>query len=134
MRHLPVVVFALLMLSITLGAFNEIHHPEFIDHIPSGRAQDRDGFRQGIQALYRAFPDFMGQIDDLVVDPTKGKVSIRWTAVGTHHEELLDVPPTGRRIRFAGIEIIDVKDHQVVARWGGVGRVRHRGAARIDDI
>ncbi len=101
-----------------LSAFNEIHHPEFIDHSPSGRAQNRDGFRQGILNLYRAFPDFTGQINDLVIDPTRGKVSIRWSAVGTHGEEFLGVPATGRRIHFAGIEIIEVRDHQVVARWG----------------
>lgn len=101
-----------------LSTFNEIHHPEFIDYSPSGRVQNRDGYRQGIQELYRAFPDFMGQIDDLVIDSTKGKVSIRWTAFGTHNGEFLGVPATGQRIHFKGIEIIEIKNHQVIARWG----------------
>jgi len=52
------------------------------------------------------------------VDPLSGKVSIRWTAMGTHQGEFLGVPPTGRQIRFAGIEIIEFKDRRVIARWG----------------
>lgn len=100
------------------SAFNEIHHPDFIDHSPSGRSQDREGFRQGIEDLYRSFPDFNAQIDDLVVDPEIGKVAIRWTAVGTHHDTFLGVSPIGKQIRFTGIEIIEIRNGLVVARWG----------------
>jgi len=101
-----------------LSAFPQIHHPEFIDHSPSGRTADGDGFRQGIEDLYRAFPDFHGQIDELVVDLKKQSVSIRWSASGTHREEFFDLPPTGRSIAFTGIEIIEIHQQQVMARWG----------------
>lgn len=101
-----------------LITFDEIHHPEFIDHSPSSRAQDRDGFKEGIKELYRAFPDFEGKIEDVVIDSTSGKVSIRWTAIGTHQGEFFGVPATGQRIHFAGIEIIEIREDQIIARWG----------------
>ena len=101
-----------------LSAFNDIHHPEFIDHSPSGRASNRDGFRQGIEELYRAFPDLMSRVDDLIIDAESQKIAIRWSAVGTHRGEFLGVPATGRKIRLAGIEIIEIRNRQVIARWG----------------
>ncbi|MBN2496151.1 MAG: alpha/beta fold hydrolase [Deltaproteobacteria bacterium] len=101
-----------------MRAFDAIHHPDFTDFSPSGRAQDRAGFRQGILDLYAAFPDFDGQIDDLVLEPERGRAAIRWSAAGTHRGAFLGVAPGGRRIRFAGIEIIEIRDGQVIARWG----------------
>jgi len=101
-----------------LSAFNEIHHPEFIDHSPSGRAPNRNGFRQRIEDLYRAFPDFQAQIEDLLVDLKKQSVSIRWRASGTHWGEFFDLRPTGRGIAFTGIEIIKIHQQQVMTRWG----------------
>ncbi len=101
-----------------LSAFHKIHHPDFIDHSPSGRAADGNGFRQGIEDLYRAFPDFHGQIDELVVDLKKQSVSIRWSASGSQRGEFFGVPPTDRRLQFSGIEIIEIHQQQVMARWG----------------
>lgn len=99
-------------------AFEALHHPDFVDHAPAGRSSDRNGFRQGLEALYRAFPDFCATIEDLVVDARAQKVTVRWTATGTHRGDFLAVAPTGRHIAFSGIEVIEVRGGQVVARWG----------------
>ena len=97
---------------------DELHSPDFVDHDAAGRTSDNEGFKQGIAALYGAFPDFTARAEDLVVDATTGTVAIRWVATGTHTGEYLGVRPSGRSIRFKGIEIIRIRNGRIVERWG----------------
>jgi steroid delta-isomerase-like uncharacterized protein len=92
--------------------------PDFVDHDPDGRKPDREGHAEGIRQLYSAFPDFRAVIEDRVIDTTAGKVTVRWSATGTHRGTLLSVPPTGRLIAFKGIEIIRIEGGLIVERWG----------------
>lgn len=96
----------------------ELHSPDFVDHDAAGRPDDREGFRKGIIDLYRAFPDLHCVVDDLVIDDETAKVSVRWSGTGTHRGIFLGAEPTGRRIDFAGIEIIRIKDGLITERWG----------------
>ena len=97
---------------------DELHAPDFVDHDAAGRAPDRDGFKQGIAELYAGFPDLHAVVEDLVVDPDRGRVAIRWQAIGTHEGSFMGLPPTGNRVSFKGIEIIRVHGGRIVERWG----------------
>jgi predicted ester cyclase len=101
-----------------LAGFMDLHDPGFIDHSSAGRPTDRDGFRAGIEGLYRAFPDFDATIEAMVVDDIRAQVAIRWSAIGHMRGAFLEMPPSGRRIAFCGIEIIAVRDGRVIERWG----------------
>ncbi len=101
-----------------LDAVWVLHAPDFVDHSPAGRRPDREGLRQGIVDLYRAFPDVHGDADDLLVDTSTGKVVIRWSATGTHRAPFLGYPVTNRQIQFQGIEILRIEQGQVVEHWG----------------
>lgn len=97
---------------------DELHSADFVDHDAAGRAPDRDGFKQGIAELYAGFPDLFAEIEDLVVDPERGTVAVRWTARGTHRGTFMGMPPTDNRVSFKGIEIIRVHGGRIVERWG----------------
>ncbi len=97
---------------------DELHSADFVDRASAGRATDREGFKQGIRDLYKAFPDFRARVEDLVVDEARQMVAVRWTALGTHRAVYLGAQPTGRSIRFQGIEIIRVEDGRIAERWG----------------
>ncbi len=97
---------------------DELHAPDFVDHDPAGRPPDRNGFKQGMVELYSAFPEFRAEIADLAVDPDAQKVTVRWHGTGTHRGAFLGHPPTGRRIRFKGIEILHIRQGLITARWG----------------
>lgn len=101
-----------------LARFDELHAAGFIDGSPSGRGSDMDAYRAGIEELFKAFPDFRASTEDLVVNEAAGKVAVRWTAVGTHQGTFLEIPPTGRRITFRGIEILRIEGGRIVERWG----------------
>ncbi|MDJ0721640.1 MAG: ester cyclase [Desulfobacterales bacterium] len=97
---------------------DELHANDFVDHASAGRAADRSGFKQGIIELYAAFPDFHAVIDDHVIDLEARKVAVRWRGSGTHRGPFLGQPPTGRTIRFKGIEILYFRQDRIIARWG----------------
>lgn len=97
---------------------DELHSVDFVDQAAAGRASDREGFKQGIRGLYQAFPDFHADIEDLIVDRSAGMVAIRWKAKGTHRGVFMGKAPTGRSIRFQGIEIIRVEGGRIRERWG----------------
>ncbi len=98
--------------------FESLHSPDFIDRDSSGRSADITGFMSGIRALYSAFPDFRAEVRDLVIDTMRGSIAIRWIATGTHHYPYLGIAPSGKAIRFKGIEILLIKDELIVERWG----------------
>lgn len=97
---------------------DELHSEGFIDRASAGRRPDREGFKQGIIDLYRAFPDFHAEVEDLVVDETRQMVAVRWKALGRHRNTYLGVSATDRVIRFQGIEIIRAEDGKIAERWG----------------
>ncbi|MDY0020668.1 MAG: ester cyclase [Anaerolineae bacterium] len=97
---------------------DELHAEDFVDHDSAGRAGDREGFKEGIRALYAAFPDFYATTEGIVIDVTTGSVAVRWSATGTQQGMFMGVPPTGKRFTFVGIEIIRIEDDHIVERWG----------------
>ena len=101
-----------------VSVVDELHSPDFVDRDSAGRPSGNDGFKQGIVVLFRAFPDFRARVQDLVVDTENGTVAVRWTAVGSHNGEYLGAPPSGKQVRFKGIEIIRIRNDQIVERWG----------------
>lgn len=101
-----------------VGVVDELHSPDFVDHDAAGRASDREGFKQGIAGLYGGFPDLFAVIEDLVLDPERGRVAVRWSAFGTHRGTFMGLAPTGNRVSFKGIEIIRVDGGRIVERWG----------------
>jgi predicted ester cyclase len=109
---------------------DELHAPEFVDRSSAGRPPDREGFKQGIRALYAAFPDFRAEVDDLLVVAARGEAVIRWSGAGTHRGRFLGAEPTGRRITFSGIEIVRFDGAWIVERWGewdGLGLLAQLG-------
>jgi steroid delta-isomerase-like uncharacterized protein len=116
-----------------LEAFDALHAPNFVDRSPADRAADRESYKRSIAELFAAFPDWEAMIDDLVVDEAAAKVAVRWSAVGTQRGEFMGAAPTGRRVRFRGIEILRIEGQQIVERWGewdGIALLHQLGRVR----
>jgi predicted ester cyclase len=97
---------------------DELLTPDFIDHDPGGRSQDREGFKEGIRKLYNAFPDFYAAVDDIIWDDSLSRAAVRWSGRGTHSKEYFGYPATGKTIRFKGIEIVEIRNSLITQRWG----------------
>lgn len=101
---------------------------------PAGRASTQAAFREGLADLVHAFPDLVTTVDDLVIDETRSRVAVRWTARGTNRVRFLGVGPTNERIAFRGIEIIEIRDGRIVRRWGDWDISEHVGAGQCQDV
>lgn len=66
-------------------------------------------------SFHDAFPDITFTVDDLVM--TGDRVTIRWTAEGTHDADFWGIAPTGNTIHLSGIDIVRVEDGQITEVW-----------------
>ncbi|KAK0329310.1 hypothetical protein LTR94_037334, partial [Friedmanniomyces endolithicus] len=60
-----------------LEDFASLHHPAFIDHASADRETSLAAFQASIEDLYRAFPDFRAEIEDVAIDEAASKITIR---------------------------------------------------------
>jgi steroid delta-isomerase-like uncharacterized protein len=82
-----------------------------------------------VRNLRGSFPDLHISIEDILAE--EDKVMVRVLVKGTHGGSGLGVPPTGRRIRVAGIVLIRVSKGQIVEAWNSwdqLGLLRQIGA------
>ena len=60
--------------------------------------QGIDGFKQYVNTVRAAFPDFQNSVEELIAEADK--VVARLTYSGTHRGELFGIPPTKRGYRL----------------------------------
>jgi steroid delta-isomerase-like uncharacterized protein len=99
-------------------------HPAQAAPGAAGQARIAEQFRQ-------AFPDLQWRID--LVFGEADLVAGRWTASGTHTGSWGDLPPTGKRAEFSGVNIFRFGDDgKVVEIWNhrdDLGLMNQLGAA-----
>jgi steroid delta-isomerase-like uncharacterized protein len=92
--------------------------------------EGREGFKQYLQLVRKAFPDFLNQIDDLIGEGDK--VVARLTYRATHQEEVFGIAATGRQITYSGVAIFRIADRKIVEGWvlgDTAGLMQQLGAA-----
>lgn len=88
------------------------HHRHHVgDHVLAGP----DGVKGAVVWLRAGFPDLAFSIEDIVSDADR--VVVRWTATGTHAGPIFDLPPTGRHVRWTGMDMIRLEDGKLVELW-----------------
>jgi predicted ester cyclase len=75
----------------------------------------REAFTRYVELVRVAFPDFHNSIDDLIAEGDK--VVARLTYSGTHHGQLWDIPPTGKRVSYAGVAVFRIVGGLIVEGW-----------------
>ncbi len=113
-----------------LDAIDDLHAPDYRDRSLPDRLGP-EPYKAVVAELFAAFPDFRATTEDMVIDAEANKVAVLWTAMGTHLGPFMGVAPTGRRIGFAGIEVLWIEDGLIAGRWGewdGVSLLKQMGA------
>jgi steroid delta-isomerase-like uncharacterized protein len=70
-------------------------------------------FKQYVNRIRAAFPDFHNHIDELVGEGDK--VVARLTYTGTHRGELFGFPGTGKKINYQGVGIFQFREGRIVS-------------------
>ncbi len=86
-------------------------------------------FKPFVENLRRSFPDIHISIEDTIAEGDKVVVRVRLE--GTHRGSELGVPPTGRRVRVAGIVLVRISDGRIIEGWNSwdqLGLLRQIGA------
>ena len=79
------------------------------------KAHGRDEFKAVLRRLQRAFPDIQYRIDDVIV--AGDRIALRWEARGTHRDDYLGVPATGRPVSYTGVTIYELRDGRIARIW-----------------
>jgi steroid delta-isomerase-like uncharacterized protein len=100
-----------------LDVADEVFADEYVRHdFRGGKPEAGPEGQKRIAGDFRAaFPDLRWQVDFLVGE---GDMVVgRWTASGTHDGRWAGVAPTGRSMRFSGINVFRFVDGKVVEIW-----------------
>ena len=89
-------------------------NPDFIEH-QFGLHPTIEGFKEDIQYLRTAFPDFSLSIEEMVTDGDK--VWARMIARGTNRGGFMG-PPNGKSFEVAVFDLCRFADGKIVEHWG----------------
>ena len=100
-----------------LAVADQIVAPNYANHDPAGAMPDtgREGLKKHATMYRTAFPDLQFAIDDLTVEGNK--VTVRWTARGTHQGELMGITPTSKKFSITGISILRIANGKIAEQW-----------------
>ncbi|KTC91160.1 Predicted ester cyclase [Fluoribacter dumoffii] len=95
---------------------DELFAANTLIHFSYEQAANLQNFKEALLQWYKAFPDLMHYIDDLLV--SGDKVITRWHGHGTHRHEFSGIPATGIPVFYSGITIFRLdNNHQISEAW-----------------
>ncbi len=94
--------------------------PDFVDHTPfPGFGPTRADVVRLFSVFRAAFPDLRVKVLSQIADGDR--VATRKNFHGTHRGDLFGIPPTGRSVTIEVMDIVRVRDRQIVEHWNVVG-------------
>ena len=90
---------------------------DMVDHnLLPGQEPGREGMKQMLGMFLAAFPDLRSNIDLLVAEGDI--VAGRMTTTGTHKQDFMGIPATGKQVNFSEIHIVRIVNGKAVEHWG----------------
>ena len=99
----------------SLEVIDEIVHPDYVYRTPEQELHGRQALKELFTAYQTAFPDLHVRIDDLI--STDDKVVLLFTLTGTHQDELMGIPATGRSVNIDGMLRSRFEHDQIIEEW-----------------
>jgi steroid delta-isomerase-like uncharacterized protein len=100
-----------------MDAADELVAPDYVRHdLRPGDAPPGPAGQKAVAQKFRAaFPDVRLEVEALVAEGDL--VAARWTMFGTHTGVWGDVAPTGRSVRFSGVNFFRIADEKIAEIW-----------------
>jgi predicted ester cyclase len=112
-----------------LAALADVVAPGAVDHDAApGQGPGPEGYQAMFRQLRSAFPDLHVEVEHLLA--TEDELAFAYVMTGTHRGELAGHAPTGRSVRFRGMQISRFEGGKLVERWGSsdeLGMMRQLG-------
>ena len=104
------------------SSYFDFYDDSLIIHgFPQNLPTNKEGFKQFIYLLWKAFPDIRIMFDDIIIEGNK--VACRYNLTGTHKGEFMDLRPTDKQFRVNGMTIFSFRDTKCVQRWNLVDMI-----------
>jgi steroid delta-isomerase-like uncharacterized protein len=98
-----------------LAVIDEIIHPDYVHRTPGGELHGRQALRELLTAYHAALPDLHVKIDELVC--TDSKAVLFFTLSGTHEDEFMGIPATGKQVSINGMTRSYIENGQIIEEW-----------------
>jgi len=89
--------------------------PDFAFHVAGFPSMDVEATKQFAAMFFTALPDLAHPFEELIAEGDK--VAFRGRYEGTHTEDFMGVPASGRRISVVGVGVFHVADGKVAEFW-----------------
>ena len=99
-----------------------------IHGFPPNVPANKEGFKQLIYLLWKAFPDIRIMFDDIIIEGNK--VACRYNLTGTHKGEFMDLEPTDKQFSVNGMTVFSFRDTKCIERWNLVDMISLREQLR----
>jgi steroid delta-isomerase-like uncharacterized protein len=108
------------------ATLQDILAPQVVHHAAGGYpdVMDAKGISTMMSDFLTAFPDLRYHFDQFIV--RDNHVVERYTATGTQQGQLGDLPPSGRRATWTGINIFRIECGRIAEVWSEVDAVSRR--------
>jgi len=77
-----------------------------------GLLRGRTKIQEGFVSLFRSFPDWAYEPEELLIDGDKA--AEYFVVTGTHSGELFGIPPSGRQFEIRGVLLFHLSDLRIV--------------------
>ncbi len=99
---------------------SEIFTPDYINHQPHATDDAHtihglETWKTFITEFRRTFPDLHDTIEDQIAEGDR--VATRFTSAGTHKGEGMNLPPSGKKLRWSGIAIDRIANGRIAESW-----------------
>lgn len=101
-----------------LEVMDELASPDLVAHdaLPPGVPEQGPApYKRTVEMFRSAFPDLHQEIEDVVAEGDT--VAVRVTMTATHRGTFLGVAPTGRRVRYEGMDFLRFREGKMVEHW-----------------
>jgi C-1 hydroxylase len=96
-----------------LSSIENIVSSNFVDH--TRQIHGLEGMKQFLFMVFKSFPDFHINIEDIIAEGDK--VWVRLTITASHTGEFNGLPPTGKKFKEASIWINRIGNGKLVEGW-----------------
>jgi len=98
-----------------LDRLDQLLTADYAYHAPGMEVRGPDAMKHVFGALRGGFPDWSETIEELVAEGDR--VVFRVTGRGTHRGEFMGIPPTGREVSVAGVDIVRLTGDRIAEHW-----------------
>ena len=107
------------------SSYFDFYDDSLIIHgFPPNLPANKEGFKQFIYLLWKAFPDIRIMFHDIIIEGNK--VACRYNLTGTHKGEFMDLRPTDKQFRVNGMTVFSFRDTKCTERWNLVDMISLR--------